>query len=126
MNLIANQLRSPLKLLVVAVLLLMLPFIGTPPRATAIDEHSMHTEQRTTIDAGCAAACTQAANAQQPRAVLNENETRTPDPEPWKMVPYHQQFQTLYIPKKLAPSAAYSVLSARPPDIVKLSGHFLF
>jgi hypothetical protein len=126
MNPVANQLRSPLKLLVAATLLLMLPFIGIAPRAAAMDEHSMHTEQHTPIDMDCAAACARTASTPPPQAVLNENETRTPNPEPRKMVPYHQQFQTLYTPKKLTPSAAYSVSPARPPDIVKMSGQFLF
>lgn len=126
MHSIANQLRSPLKLLVAAILLLTLPFIGAAPHVAAMDEHSMHTGQHIPIDIDCAAACARAANIPLTQAVLNENETRTPDPEPREMLPYHQQFQAFYTPKKLTPSAGFSVLPARPPDIIKLSGHFLF
>jgi hypothetical protein len=125
MNSIANQLRRHLRLFVVAVLLLMLPFIAMAPRAAAIDDHAVHTQQSdVTLD--CATACARAMNTPPATTVIKEDETRTPDPEPQEIIPYHLQFQTMPVPKELRPAAMYGSMPARPPDIVKLSGHFLF
>lgn len=125
MNSVASQLRHHLRLFVAAVLLLMLPFIAMVPRAAAMDDHAMNTQQSdAALD--CATACPRAMNTPSPTTVLKEDETRTPDPEPQEIVPYYQQFQVMPVPKKLRPAASYSMLPGRPPDIVKLSGHFLF
>jgi hypothetical protein len=124
MNPVANQLRSPLRLFVAAVLLLMLPFVAMVPRAAAMDDHAMHTQQNdAALD--CVTACARAMNTP-PTTVLKEDETRAPNPEPQEFAPYYQQFQMLPAPRKLRPAGVYTALPGRPPDIVKLSGHFLF
>lgn len=124
MNSVANQLRHHLRLFVAAVLLLILPFITMVPRAVAMDEHSMHTQADAALD--CATACARAMNTPPPTTVLKEDETRTPSPERQEIVPYYLQFQVVLAPKKLQTSSLYATLPGRPPDIVKLSGHFLF
>jgi hypothetical protein len=125
MNPIANQLRHRLRFSVAAALLLILPFVAIVPRAAAMDDHAMHTQQSdAALD--CATACARAMNTSPTTTVIKEDETRTPDPEPREVVPYYQQFQTMPVPKKLRPAALYDTLPGRPPDIVKLSGHFLF
>lgn len=124
MNSVANQLRHHLRLLVAAVLLLMLPFVAMVPRVAAMDDHSMHTQQNdAALD--CATACARAMNMPPPTTVLKEDETRT-SPERQEIVPYYLQFQAATAPKKLQPSSLYASPPGRPPDIVKLSGHFLF
>lgn len=124
MDSVANQLRHHLRLFVAAVLLLMLPFIAIVPRAAAMDEHSMHTQTDAALD--CATACARAMGTPPPTTVLKEEETRTPSPERHEIVPYYLQFQATTTPKKLQPTSLYASLQGRPPDIVKLSGHFLF
>lgn len=124
MNSVANQLRNHLRLFVAAILLLMLPFVAMVPRAVAMDEHSMHTQTDAALD--CAAACARAMNTPPPTTVLKEDETRTPDPDRPEIVPYYLQFQAVLVPKKSQPTSSYASLPDRPPDIVKLSGHFLF
>lgn len=126
MNQVAHQLRRHLRLFVAAILLLMLPFVAMVQRAAAVeDHHSMHTQQSdAALD--CAIACARAINTPPTTTVLKEDETRVPDPEPQEVIPYHLRFQTLPAPKKLRPAAMYGSMPARPPDIVKLSGHFLF
>lgn len=126
MKSVANHLRHALRLFVVAILFLMLPFIGITPHAAAVDKHTEHTEQHVAVGLDCAAACARAATAVPLQGVLNENQTYTPDPEPQELALYHSQFQVLYVPEKILPSATYSALPGRPPDIVKLAGHFLF
>lgn len=125
MNTVANQLRQHLRLFLAAILLLMLPFVTMVPRAAAMDEHSMHTHH-SDATSDCATACARAMNTPPPTTVIKEDETRVPDPEPQEIIPYHLQFQTMPAPKKLRPAAMYGSMPARPPDIVKLSGHFLF
>lgn len=125
MNSVANQLRHHLRLFVAAVLLLMLPFVAMVPRAAAMDDRSMHTQQNdAALD--CATACARAMNTPPQTTVLKEDETRTPSPERHEIVPYYLQFQAATAPKKLQSTSLYASLPGRPPDIVKLSGHFLF
>jgi hypothetical protein len=124
MNSVANQLRNHLQLFVATVLLLMLPFVAMVPRVMAMDDHAMYRQSDAALD--CATACAQAMNTPPPTTVIKEDEARTPDPEPQEIIPYHLQFQTIPVPKKLRPPAVYDSMPARPPDIVKLSGHFLF
>jgi len=125
MNPVANQLRHHLRLFVAAALLLMLPFVAMVPRAAAMDDHAMHT-QHNDAAVDCATACARTMNTPPTTTALKEDETRTPNPKPQELVPYYQQFQVLSTPKKLRPAGAYTTLPGRPPDIVKLSGHFLF
>jgi hypothetical protein len=128
MNSIANLLRSPLKLLVAATLLLMLPFIGMATRAAALDAHDQHAMhgQQMDLSFDCAAACARATSVPPTQAVINDNEVRTPDPEPREFVPYHLQFQFSYTPKTQRPNPLYSSSPARPPDILKMSAQFRF
>lgn len=126
MSSVARMLHHPLRLLVAALLLLMLPFVGTAPRAAAMDQHAPHHTQHTTIDMDCAAACTRVMHVPLPEVPLKENETRTPDPDPQETAFSYQQLQKPRVPKKLLPAPTFSTLPSRPPDIVKLSGHFLF
>lgn len=124
MHTVANQLRHPLRLLLAALLLLMLPFISLVPRVTAMDGHTTHAEQSDkALD--CATACARTTGTPPPTAFINEDETRAPDPEPQETIPYHTQFQTMPVPKKLSPAAMYGAMPGRPPDIVTSSGHFL-
>lgn len=125
MNSVANQLRNHLRLFVAAILLLMLPFVAMVPRAAAMDEHSMHTQQSdAALD--CATACARAMHTPPPTTVLKEDETRTPNPERQEIAPHYLQFQTVPAPNKLQPTSLHASQPGRPPDIVKLSGHFLF
>lgn len=128
MNLIANQLRSSLRLFVAMCLLLLLPFIGITPRAAALDAHDQHAMhgQQMDLSLDCAAACARATTAAPTQAVVNENETRTPDLEPQEYVPYHLQFQFSDVLKAQRPDPLYDSSPARPPDIVKMSAHFRF
>jgi hypothetical protein len=126
MNLIANQLRSPLRLIAAICLLLLLPLIGITPRAAAMDGHYPTHAEHMEVNFDCAAACARAATVPPTQAVINENETRTPDPEPQEIVAYHLQFQSLYIPKVQRPNPLYNTSPSRPPDIVKMSAHFRF
>lgn len=128
MNLLTEKLRQSLHLFAATCFLFLLPFIGMMPHATATsmpisDPHSMH--DQTDIDMDCAAACARAASAPPTQVIINENEIRTPDPEPCEFVSYHVQFASVYAPKVLRPEAMYLSSPARPPDIVKSTGHFL-
>ena len=123
MNSAANKLRSPLRLLIAAILLLMLPFIGITPRAAAMDNHRMHTAD-TSID--CASACARAVSIPLPQTVKTENQNQLPDPATQDTLPYHVQFAAVHIPRVLKPAAFYRSSPARPPDILKLSGNLRF
>lgn len=112
-----------MRLLIAAILLLMLPFIGVMPRAAAMDDHTMHT---TDASLDCATACARTASIPTPQAVLKENQNRLPDPAPQDVLPYHVQFAAMHIPRVLKPSAFYRSSPSRPPDIVKMSGNFRF
>jgi len=122
MKLTAGQLRSPLRFFTAICLLLLLPFIGITPRAAAMEEHSAYTHQND-MDVDCATACARTAIAPPTQAIINENETRAPDPAPQESIPYHLQFQ-LHAPRVQRPNPLYATSPSKPPDIVKMSGHF--
>ncbi|HET8670423.1 MAG TPA: hypothetical protein VFM05_07275 [Candidatus Saccharimonadales bacterium] len=128
MNSVANQLRHPFRLFIAMILLLALPLIGIGPRAAALDAHDQHAMHGQQIDLSldCAAACARATTVPPMQATINNNEVRTPDPEPQEYVPYHLQFQFSYTPKVHRPNPLYSSSPARPPDIVKMSAHLRF
>jgi hypothetical protein len=128
MNTVANLLRHHVRLLVAAVLLLILPFIAMAPRAAAVEDHSMQSTHAQHVDASldCATACAQAISTPPTTTIITEDETRTPDPDIQEILPHYPQFHVTPVPKKLCPAALHTTLPGRPPDIVKLSGHFLF
>lgn len=126
MSSIADRLRSYLRLLIAAALLFIVPFVGSMSRVAAMGDHSMHMQQIDSAAVDCATACARAVHVLPTTVVVTESKTRTPDPKPQEIVPYHVQFQAMSVPKKLSPAAMYGSMPSRPPDRVKLSGHFLF
>lgn len=89
-------------------------FVGFVPgvhaAATTESHGAMQTQQST-----CPSSCVILPEANRPDRDEDEQ------PQPDKVIPAFMQFAHIYAPKKIAPSASYSIAAMRPPDRAMLS-----
>ncbi|HEV2403044.1 MAG TPA: hypothetical protein VGS08_02485 [Candidatus Saccharimonadales bacterium] len=107
---------------IVLALLLALPFLGSLQHASAL---SMNHADRN-MHVSCATFCARANNAPSQQAILDQEETRAPDPVPGDSEPHYLQFQHPPAPRVLRPQEIFGSSSFRPPDLVTLYVNFRF
>ena len=91
--------------------ILFVGFVPSMHAATTTETHSAVQTQQSTCPSGCVIL----PEANRP----DRDEDKQPQPD--KAIPAFMQFAHIYAPKKISPSASYSIAVMRPPDRAMLS-----